>query len=78
MNIFEAIVKNNVDLVKELIERKISSKDELEPEFFKGRPIKPLAKEKGELVEIKRNKRRTALQLAVYLKRYEIVDALVN
>ncbi|MGL5113612.1 MAG: hypothetical protein ACRC6O_13345 [Flavobacterium sp.] len=66
ITIFEAIINNNLERVKFLIEKKYANAKDLEPDSFIGKEanIYPRANPK------------TALELAEWLKRGEIVDFL--
>ena len=66
--IFGAIINNNLQKVKDLIENKASTPDELEPEVFLG---------KESNVHTREN-RKTALEVAKSLGRHEIVGYLTS
>ena len=66
MTIFEAIINFNLEEVKRLIENKLATVDDLEPESFVSIDGKT----------IHRKKRKTVLELTQFLNRTEIVEYL--
>ena len=66
--IFTAIINNNLERVKALIENKISTPDELEPSSFVGKEDNVVHREEP----------KTALELAESLGRHEIVGYLMS
>ena len=66
MSIFEAIIHCQTEKVKELIESGNATANDLEPESFTGKDGNT----------IYRKKRKTALQIAEFLGRTEIIEYL--
>jgi hypothetical protein len=74
MSIFEAIINYNTEEVKRLIENKLATPNDLEPDWFSGRDgdvVLRRAKEGEECLQLK-----TALEVAESLNREEIVKYL--
>ena len=66
--IFDAIINNNLEKVKDLIDNKASTPDELEPEVFLGKESEVHTRENP----------KTALEVAKSLGRYEIFGYLTS